>query len=106
LGNHPSQICHALIEGREVLTQGLIRRIGDGTSTRIWTQNWLPPDQSMRPIAWREADPTMLVHELVNSTSVSWDIEKLNKFFVQVDIDTIKSIPLCTDCWRLLGLEF
>lgn len=106
LGNHPSQIWRALIEGREVLTQGLIRRIGDGTSTRIWTQKWLPRDQSVRPIACLAADPPMLVSELIDSTSASWDMEKLNKFFVRVDIDTIKSIPLCTDCWRLLGLEF
>jgi hypothetical protein len=72
LRNHISQIWRALVEGREVLTQGLIRRIGDGTSTRIWTQNWLPPDQSMRPIAWLEADPTILISDLVDSTSASW----------------------------------
>jgi hypothetical protein len=72
LGNHTSQIWRALVKEWEVLTHGLTHRIGDGTSTRIWTQNWLPPDQSMRPIAWLEADPTMLVSELVDSTSASW----------------------------------
>jgi hypothetical protein len=35
-GSSPSQIWHALIEARDVLAQGLVRRIGDGKSIRIW----------------------------------------------------------------------
>ena len=37
LGNRPSQIWGGICEGRDVLKQGLIRRIGTGSDTRIWT---------------------------------------------------------------------
>ena len=39
LGSAPSQIWRAIIDGREVLTQGMIRRIGNGHSTSIWHHN-------------------------------------------------------------------
>jgi hypothetical protein len=74
LGSYPSQIWRAFIEGRDVITQGLIRRVRDGTSTHIWMQKWLPCDQSMRPIACLAADPPMMVIELIDSTSATWDI--------------------------------
>lgn len=30
LGSNPSQIWHAILDGRDVLRQGIIKRIGDG----------------------------------------------------------------------------
>ena len=39
LGNHPSQVWRAIIEGRDTLKQGLIRRIGNGATTNIWEDN-------------------------------------------------------------------
>jgi hypothetical protein len=35
LGSHPSQIWRSIFDGRDILAQGLIRRIGDGRSTNI-----------------------------------------------------------------------
>ena len=35
LGPHPSQIWQVLLDGKEILAQGIIRRIGDGESTDI-----------------------------------------------------------------------
>ena len=32
----------AIMAGREALQAGLIKRIGDGTSTSIWTDRWIP----------------------------------------------------------------
>jgi hypothetical protein len=50
LGNSPSQAWRALVEGRDIMSHGLIRRIGTGDSTHAWNQNWLPRDFMLRPL--------------------------------------------------------
>jgi hypothetical protein len=45
LGPHPSQNWRSILEGRDALKIGLIRRIGDGKTTFAWTQNWLPRNE-------------------------------------------------------------
>nr|XP_020198524.1 uncharacterized protein LOC109784346 [Aegilops tauschii subsp. strangulata] len=42
LGSRPSQVWRAVLGGRDVLCQGIIRRMGDGSATRIWADNWIP----------------------------------------------------------------
>jgi hypothetical protein len=51
LGSHPSQVWRSILEGRDALNIGLIRRIGDGRTTEACTQNWLPRDVRLRPVA-------------------------------------------------------
>ena len=51
LGSRPSQVWRALIEGRDVLKQGLIRRIGSGKETKVWEDNWIPCSGLLRPVA-------------------------------------------------------
>jgi hypothetical protein len=50
-GSHPSQVCRTLIEGRDAMQQGLMRRIGTCENTLAWNQNWIPRDHMHRPIA-------------------------------------------------------
>ena len=39
---HASHTWRAILAGREVLQQGLIRRMGNGSATRIWENRWMP----------------------------------------------------------------
>ena len=71
LGSHPSQIWRSMLEGRDVLAQGLIRRIGNGSSTDIWQHNWLPRDTTMRPITSPPISGPILVSELIDHTTAS-----------------------------------
>lgn len=57
LGGHPSLIWMAIIEGRDTLKLGLIRRIGNGTSTKIWDDTWLPRGEMLRPYGCPVPDP-------------------------------------------------
>jgi hypothetical protein len=50
---HPSQVWRSILEGRDALKVGLIRRIGDGRSTSAWDMKWLPRDEQLRSIAPR-----------------------------------------------------
>ena len=50
LGARPSQIWRAILEGRDVMKQGMIRRIGNGQTTNIWSDNLIPKEHTPRPI--------------------------------------------------------
>jgi len=39
LGSRPSRVWRSILDRREVLTQGLVRRIGTGETTEIWNMN-------------------------------------------------------------------
>jgi hypothetical protein len=56
MGSTPSQIWCSLCEGRDILKQGLIRRIGDGETIHIWDNNWLPRDFCLRPLCSIRSD--------------------------------------------------
>jgi hypothetical protein len=42
LGSHPTQIWHLIIDGCEILVQGVKKRIGTSEKTHAWNDNWLP----------------------------------------------------------------
>jgi hypothetical protein len=96
LGNAPSRIWRSILDGRDVLEQGLIRRIGTGEATYIWTMNWLPRDSLLRPVMRVQANLPQKVSELIDSTTMSWDMQKLHEFFAPMDRETIVNIPLST----------
>ena len=79
-----------------MLLQGLIRRVGDGVSTRIWQDNWIPRNGTMRPIACLSANPPQLVSDLINGTNAPWRKELVEQFFIAADSNIILGIPLST----------
>lgn len=79
LGGHPSQILRAIVEGRDTLKQGLIKRIGNGEDTNIWNENWLPRDEMMTPYGCLTQEPPTYVAELIGSTSATWNRQRLEE---------------------------
>ena len=58
LGSHLSHVSRAIIEGRDTLKQGLIIRIGNGETTRIYEDNWFPRDEMLRPYGCLVPNPS------------------------------------------------
>lgn len=96
LGVHPSQIWRAILDGRDIIKQGIIRRIGDGRTPIIWQHNWLPRAGLMRPISSLVHDPPQLVADLIDATSASWKEEMVRQVLVPLDAEAILRIPICT----------
>jgi hypothetical protein len=71
IGSSPSRIWRSILAGREVLKGGLIRRIGTGETTNIWSMDWLPATGLRRPVPSNRANRPQLVSELIDSTSAS-----------------------------------
>lgn len=82
--------------GMDVLKQGLIKRIGNGTSTDVWVENRIPRDEMMRPYRSKLLNPPAMASYFIDSTSATWDRYKIEEVFLLIDIPAILAIPLCT----------
>jgi hypothetical protein len=56
-GSSPSQVWRSILEEKEVLLKGLIRRVGTSVDTNIRTMNWIPRDGMLRPLASVRPNP-------------------------------------------------
>ena len=105
LGSRPSQIWRAIIEGPDVLKQGFIRRIGNGRTTDIWNDNWIPKETIPRPITSLVAAPPRRVSELLQPAAAAWNVGLVRLVFLPFDADAILKIPVCTrNFWTIFGL--
>jgi hypothetical protein len=95
LGSHPSQIWRAILDGKEVLLQGIIRRIGNGETTRIWDHNLIPRDSFKRPICSLVQNPPQLVADLIDTTAAAWREDMVMSIFIRFDAEEILKIPVC-----------
>ena len=80
-----SKTWRAIMAGREALQAGLIKRIGDGPSTSIWTDRWIPGTISMMPLL--QPSPTTLdkVSDLIDSDNWSWRQQVVRDNFIAPD---------------------
>ncbi|GJN21135.1 hypothetical protein PR202_gb08585 [Eleusine coracana subsp. coracana] len=95
VGANPSRVWRAIMDGKDVLKQGIIRRIGSGSSTNIWQSNWLPREGFLRPLCSLVDQPPQWVSELITQDR-QWNKELLRDVFIPMDIEAIESIPICT----------
>jgi hypothetical protein len=94
LGTRPSQIWHAICEGRDALRLGLIKRIGCGEQTRISNENWLPRDSRRRPITAISNQPPLMISQLIDQPTRSWNMQQLNTHLLPMDIKIIRLLIL------------
>ncbi|XP_074314098.1 uncharacterized protein LOC141649304 [Silene latifolia] len=110
LGFNPSYTWRAIIEARAAIEAGLRRRIGDGLSTRIWTDAWIPGSQSGRVLSpCSPGRENLVVADLLDSNG--WREDMLAAFFLPFERERIRNIRLSSnrprdDCcaaklWRL-----
>ncbi|XP_073355270.1 uncharacterized protein [Aegilops tauschii subsp. strangulata] len=96
VGSHPSQIWRSIMEGVEVLKLGLIKRIGNGESTDVWTENWIPSNEMLRPYGCRVQNPMRLAADYIDYTSATWDKHRVEQTFLPIDVSVILTIPIST----------
>lgn len=94
LGTSPSQVWRGIVEGRDTLKLALPKRIGSGEDTMIWTDNWLPREYKMRPVAAKTVDPPLVFSELIDSVNGVWNETLLEDHFYEMDKEDISRIPL------------
>ncbi|XP_024196014.1 uncharacterized protein LOC112199199 [Rosa chinensis] len=95
MGDRPSYSWRNIMEARLVLHAGLFWRIGDGTSVKMWEDDWIPnvPAHSL------EKPPDTIfdmVSNLINAPECAWDIPAVHACFPPDVASHMLSIPLST----------
>jgi hypothetical protein len=82
-------VWRALIEGRDVLKEGIIRHIGMGEKTNAH-------DFSLCPLVCKKENPPLQVAAFIDNTTATWKSDILQECFIPMDVEVIQSIPLST----------
>jgi hypothetical protein len=89
-----SQTWRAIEYGLELLKKGVVWRVGDGASIRIWRDNWLPRPYSIKPIGSTRTCRLRRVSHLIDQRYKTWDEVKVRRHFYQCDVEEIMKIKL------------
>ncbi|PNT62195.1 hypothetical protein BRADI_5g26948v3 [Brachypodium distachyon] len=89
-----SYVWRSILKGLEVLKEGLIWRIGDGSNVNIWKDPWLPRGVTRQPSTHKGDCELEMVTELIDTSSFSWNQALITQHFHLDDVPLILSIPL------------
>lgn len=94
LGHRPSHSWRSILQGTQLLKQGLKWDVGDGKTIKVWHDPWLSnpprPARSLLP----PATDLLTVSDLMKPNSSMWDDIKLQERVHPEDIPLIKKIRL------------
>ncbi|XP_013608296.1 PREDICTED: uncharacterized protein LOC106315069 [Brassica oleracea var. oleracea] len=96
LSLRPSFAWRSILHGRELLEKGLLRRVGDGSTTYAWTENWIMGPLPRPPLYRMDAqvDLTLMVPDLLIPNSNLWEASKIRSLFVEEDANTILNMTV------------
>ena len=86
----------SILHGRDLLKEGLIWRVGDGTNIKVWEDNWIPRSSLKRPLGRLQDAPENFQHvsELLLPDGSGWDVDKLRANFFEMDVTDILKISV------------
>ncbi|KAF8092103.1 hypothetical protein N665_0424s0035 [Sinapis alba] len=105
IGSRPSYAWRSLLHGRELLTAGLIRDIGNGRDTNVWTEKWIM-DRVPKFTRYRQdsvVDLTLTVSDLLSDGTSFWNTRLVRQTFEPHDAEIIlkmKTRLSCVDMYR------
>ncbi|XP_074314802.1 uncharacterized protein LOC141650968 [Silene latifolia] len=97
-GHDPSFAWRSLWGAKSLLMEGLMWRIGDGKSVRVWEDPWLPGERGERvPLPNIEADPSLCVAAFIDRDTGSWREDALHALLSEAEVRRVQTIPLSRD---------
>lgn len=88
-----SYVWRSILKGVQLLKEGIIWRVGNGESIRIWHDPWLPRGTTRAPNSHQGRHILTKVSELIDQETMSWDTELVNQTFSAEDAKVILNIP-------------
>ncbi|KAM6542861.1 hypothetical protein CsatB_007308 [Cannabis sativa] len=97
-GHSPSYTWRSILWRRDLMKQGLIWKVGDGSTIRTIEDHWLP---HCRIKSYSSPPPSDSTLSFFLSPSGAWDPIKLHQFFDEQLVDHILNVPIpgngCSD---------
>lgn len=99
VGKRPSFAWRSIHSACDLLREGLVWRVGNGSNVRIWKDRWLPSPNTF----WVCSPPVGLdmnatVDALIDGNTMGWNVPLLESTFTAEEVQVIQSIPLsCTN---------
>ena len=87
----------SILQGLQLLKQGLIWRIGNGNNTNIWADPWIPRGCIRKPITPRGSSLLTKVLELIDPSTGDWDEQLVTDTLWAEDASVILTIPIDVD---------
>lgn len=84
-----SHTWRAILFGREALELGLIKRVGDGESIKIWDDPWIPANYNYKTLVKLPHAAVNRVNELLDEDNRTWDEECVRTNFAVIDAEAI-----------------
>jgi len=82
------------LKGVHLLKEGIIWRIDNGESVRIWEDPWLPKELTRNPATPKGTNLLINVSELINPVTGVWDEQLIRETFWPEDANEILRIPI------------
>jgi ribonuclease HI len=87
-----SHTWRAILVGRQALELGMIKRIGNGTSTDVWKDKWIPGVPGFKPLCKGQNATARIVSDLM--TNDGWNQNALRENLLPLDAEAVTRIPL------------
>ncbi|XVF16185.1 hypothetical protein REPUB_Repub10bG0010000 [Reevesia pubescens] len=95
VGSNPSLTWRSICDSRNILSLGLLWRIGNGRTTRIAEDPWIPRPWQFKPsLLVNPFPPDATVNCLIDPVEGKWDHDMLQQHFWANDIEEIVKTPL------------
>jgi hypothetical protein len=88
-----SQCWQGIVHGLDLLKQGTIWRINNGTKVKIWRDNWIPRG-SLKTMGKASRNRWKWVSDLIEPTTKMWNEDLIRKIFYPPDAEHILQIKL------------
>jgi hypothetical protein len=88
---NPSSTWTAISHGLDLLKKGLVWRVGNGESIRVWRDSWLPRKANGKVLTPKGNNRIRRVSELIDAQG-KWNVEKIHDTFYPIDVDAILRI--------------
>lgn len=72
----------------------------DLKNNNIWDDNWLPHDEMMRPYGCLVPSPSVLVLEVIDNMSATWDKQLVEQVFMSRLFWEYRFVP---EIWKIFG---